>query len=69
MKKKYIYLLIMTAFSLAITPAAFRYAAACRGFARAIGGEIFVPFAGLIIWMVWQEIEQLRTPYECEVEE
>ena len=59
MKKKYIYLLIMIAFSLAVTPAAFRYAAACRGFIKGLGGEIFVPFSGLLIWFIWQELEQI----------
>ena len=60
--KKYIALIIMTLFSLAVTPAAFRYAAACRYGVRAIGGEIFVPFAGLIVWLVWQELEQVFRP-------
>ena len=59
MKKKYIYLLIMTALSLAVTPAAFRYAEACRGFARGIGGEFFVPFSGVILWTLWQELEMV----------
>lgn len=69
MKKKYIALIIMTLISFALTPRAFRYAAACRYGARAIGGEIFVPFAGLILWLLWQEIAALFCPYEYEVEE
>ena len=69
MKKKYVYLLIMTAISLALTPAAFRYAAACRGFIRGVGGEIFVPFSGLILWLLWQELEDIFNPCEYEVEE
>ncbi len=69
MKKKYIALIIMTLISFAVTPAAFRYAAACRYGARAIGGEIFVPFAGLIIWLIWQELDMLFHPNRYEVEE
>ena len=69
MKKKYIALIIMTAISLMLTPAAFRYAAACRYGIRAIGGEIFVPFSGLILWLLWQELEDIFNPCEYEVEE
>jgi len=69
MKKKYIALIIMTAISLMLTPAAFRYAAVCRYGVRAIGGEIFVPFAGLIIWLVWQELDMLFHPNRYVVEE
>lgn len=62
MKKKYVYLLIMTAFSLAVTPRAFRYAAACRGCITGVGGEMFVPFSGLILWLLWQELEEVFRP-------
>lgn len=58
MKKKYIVLLLIIAVSLAVTPAAFRLAYLQRGY-KALGGEIFVPVIGAVMWNCWQDLKAI----------
>ena len=67
MKKKYIVLIVLMVFFIAITPACFNLAYLQRGY-RAIGGEALVPMYGLILWSIWQEVGHIFRP-EYEVEE
>ena len=66
MKKKYIVLVVIIAVSLAVTPAAFRLAYMQRGY-RALGGEIFVPVIGAVMWNCWQDLKAIFNPEKYEV--
>ena len=67
MKKKYIVLLLIIAVSLAVTPTAFRLAYMHRGY-RALGGEMFVPVIGAVIWNCWQDMKAIFNPEKYEVQ-
>ena len=58
MKKKYIVLLLNIVVSLAVTPTAFRLAYLQRGY-KALGGEIFVPVIGAVMWNCWQDLKAI----------
>lgn len=66
MKKKYIVLVVIIAVSLAVTPAAFRLAYLQRGY-RALGGEMFVPVIGAVMWNCWQDLKAIFNPEKYEV--
>ena len=66
MKKKYIVLVVIVAVSLALTPAAFRLAYMQRGY-RALGGEMFVPVIGAVMWNCWQDLKAIFNPEKYEV--
>lgn len=66
MKKKYIVLLVIVAVSLAVTPGAFRLAYMQRGY-RALGGEMFVPVIGAVMWNCWQDMKAIFNPEKYEV--
>lgn len=67
MKKKYIVLLLIIAVSLAVTPAAFRLAYLQRGY-RALGGEMFVPVIGAVMWNCWQDLKAIFNQGEYGVQ-
>ena len=66
MKKKYIVLLLIIAVSLAVTPGAFRLAYMQRGY-RALGGEMFVPVIGAVMWNCWQDLKAIFNQGKYEV--
>ena len=66
MKKKYIVLLVIVAVSLAVTPGAFRLAYMQRGY-KALGGEMFVPVIGAVMWNCWQDLKAIFNPEKYEV--
>ena len=66
MKKKYIVLVVIIAVSLAVTPGAFRLAYLQRGY-RALGGEMFVPVIGAVMWNCWQDLKAIFNPEKYEV--
>ena len=66
MKKKYIVLLLIIAVSLAVTPTAFRLAYLQRGY-KALGGEMFVPVIGAVMWNCWQDLKAIFNPAKYEV--
>ncbi len=67
MKKKYIVLVVIIAVSLAVTPGAFRLAYMHRGY-KALGGEMFVPVIGAIMWNCWQDMKAIFNPEKYEVQ-
>lgn len=67
MKKKYIVLVVIIAVSLAVTPGAFRLAYMQRGY-RALGGEMFVPVIGAVMWNCWQDLKAIIYPARYEVQ-
>lgn len=68
MKKKYIVLIILTAVCIAVSPACFKWAYLERGY-RALGGEVFVPFYGVVLWHIWRDLKGLLCPYKIEEEQ
>lgn len=68
MKKRYIILVILMVFFIAITPACFKLAYLERGY-RAVGGERLVPLYGLILWYLWDTLVQMIKPCSVDAEE
>jgi len=68
MKKKYIVLIALMVFFIAITPACFKLAYLERGY-RAVGGERLVPLYGLILWHLWDTLVQMTKPCSVDAEE